>query len=463
MEERALGLGMALAGVRDRGLTMSLNTPVKVEKLQKALQAKAKEEAEYRFYQLYDKVYRADVLVHAYRLCRANGGAAGVDGETFENIESAPVEAWLGELAETLRKKTYQADPVRRVWIPKANGKRRPLGIPTIRDRVVQTAVVLVLEPIFETDLAPEQYAFRPKRSAQDAVKHVHGLLRRGYDEVVDADLSGYFDSIPHAELMRSVARRVCDRHLLALIKQWLVVPVDEDDGRGGRRRTTRSKDEKRGVPQGAPISPLLANLYMRRFVLAWKTLGHERRLRAYIVNYADDFVICCRGTAVEAMEVMRAMMARLKLTVNEEKTSCRRISAAESVDFLGYTIGRCYSTKTGRAYVGTWPSRQSIRKVTKTISVLTARRMTLLEADLLVGRLNRLLVGWGNYFCLGPVSKAYRAVDAHTCKRLRWWLCNKHKRKGQGTKRYPDEYLYEQLGLVRLPMRTHNLPWAKA
>ena len=207
MEERALGLGMALAGVRNRGLTMSLITPVKVEKLQKALHVKAKEEAGFRFYQLYDKVYRADVLAYAYRLCRANGGAAGVDGETFESIESARVEVWLGELAETLRKKTYRADPVRRVWIPKAKGKRRPLGIPTIRDRVVQTAVVLVLEPIFESDLEPEQYAFRPKRSALDAVKHVHGLLRRGYDEVVDADLSGYFDSIPHAELMRSVAR----------------------------------------------------------------------------------------------------------------------------------------------------------------------------------------------------------------------------------------------------------------
>ncbi|MFQ5658593.1 MAG: group II intron reverse transcriptase/maturase [Candidatus Methylomirabilales bacterium] len=389
---------------------MSLITPVKVEKLQKALHVKAKEEAEFRFYQLYDKVYRADVLAHAYRLCRANGGAAGVDGETFERIESRELEAWLGELAETLRKKTYQADPVRRVWIPKANGKQRPLGIPTIRDRVVQTAVVLVLEPIFEADLEPEQYAYRPNRSAQDAVRHVHGLIRRGYDEVVDADLSGYFDSIPHAELMCSVARRVSDRHLLALIKQWLVAPVEEDDGRGGRRRTTRSKDEKRGVPQGAPISPMLTNLYMRRFVLGWKTLGHQRRLRAYIVNYADDFVICCRGTAVEAMDVMRDRMGRLKLTVNEEKTSLRHITA-ESVDFLGYTIGWCYSTKTGRAYVGTRPSKKSIRKVTETISELTARRMTLLEADLLVGRLNRLLIGWGNYFCLGPVGKAYRAA----------------------------------------------------
>jgi len=441
---------------------MSLATPEKLEKLRKALHAKAKEEVGYRFYQLYDKVYRPDVLAFAYRLSRANGGKPGVDGQGFEEIESAGLEGWLDELAETLRKRTYRAAPVRRVWIDKGNGKRRPLGIPTIRDRVVQTAVVLVLEPIFEADLEPEQFAYRPNRSAQDAVRQVHKLVRHGYDEVVDADLSGYFDSIPHAELMRSLARRVSDRHLLALVKQWLVVPVEEDDGRGGRRRTTVAKDRKRGIPQGAPISPLLANLYMRRFVRGWKSLGHQSRLAACIVNYADDFVICCRGTATEAMQVMREMMRQLKLEVNEEKTGLRRLPG-ESVDFLGYTIGRCYSTQTGRAYVGTRPSKASIGKVTRRISDLTARRMTLVEADVLVARLNRLLTGWSNYFCLGPVSKSYRAVDAHTRKRLRRWLCNKHKQAGQGTARYPDEYLYHDLGLVCLPRRTHDLPWATA
>jgi RNA-directed DNA polymerase len=441
---------------------MSLTTPKQVEKLQQALHAKAKAEVGYRFYQLYDKVYRADVLTYAYRLSRANDSAPGVDGQTFEQIETLGVAAWLDELTSELRNKTYRAEAVRRVWIEKQNGKLRPLGIPTIRDRVVQTAVVLVLEPIFEADLEPEQYAYRPQRSAQDAVQHVHALIRRGYDEVVDADLSGYFDSIPHAELMRSVARRVSDRHLLALIKQWLVAAVEEDDEHGRRSRTTAARGAKRGVPQGAPISPLLANLYMRRFLLGWKTLGHQKQLAAYIVNYADDFVICCRGTATVAMRTMRRMMAQLGLTVNESKTSLRRLPA-ESIDFLGYTIGRCYSTQTGRAYLGTRPSKKSLRRITTRVSELTARRMLLVEERVMVRRLNRLLVGWGNYFCLGPVSRSYRAIDGHTRHRLRQWLRGKHKVSTAGTSQFPDEYLYEQLGLVRLTTRTRHLPWAKA
>jgi len=275
---------------------MSLPTLLKVQKLQAALHAKAKGSPSYRFYALYDKVYRADVLEEAYERCRENGGAPGNDGQTFADIENYGVQQWLGELAQELRDKRYRPHAVRRVYIPKPDGKQRPLGIPTIKDRVAQMAAVLVLEPIFEADLQPEQYAYRANRNALEAVGKVHSLLHTGHTEVVDADLSGYFDSIPHAELMKSVARRVSDRHLLHLIKMWLEAPVEEIDDRGRHHRTTRNKDEGRGTPQGAPISPLLSNLYMRRFVLGWKTLGHERRLRAYIVNYADDFVICCRG-----------------------------------------------------------------------------------------------------------------------------------------------------------------------
>ena len=440
---------------------MSLPTLPKVQKLQDTLHAKAKGSPD-RFYALYDKIYRDDVLWVAYRRCLLNQGAPGIDGQTFDDIEVYGVKKWLGELANELKEKTYSPAPVRRVYIPKPDGKQRPLGIPTIKDRVVQMATVLVLEPIFEADLEPEQHAYRPGRSALDAVRQVHSLLNTGHTEVIDADLSGYFDSIPHAELMKSVSRRVSDRHVLRLIKMWLEAPVEEIDKRGRHHRTTRNRDEHRGCPQGAPISPLLSNLYMRRFILGWKTLGHQRRLQARIVNYADDFVICCRGEAEEAMRAMRSMMHQLKLTVNETKTNLCRIPD-ESFDFLGYTIGRCYSTKTGHAYIGTRPSKTKILRLCREISEATSGRWTLKDVDDRVAKLNRKLIGWSNYFCLGPVSKAYAAVDQHTCKRLRQWLCKKHKVRGSGTARFPDQYLHEELGLVQLSKRTRNFPWANA
>jgi len=441
---------------------VSLPTLESVQKLQTALHAKAKGEPQFRFYALYDKVYRQDVLWLALRRCRNNGGVPGVDGQTFEDIEQYGATKWLEELTEELRTKTYQPRAVRRAYIPKSDGKQRPLGIPTIRDRVVQTALLIVLEPIFEADLQPEQYAYRPERSALDAVRAVHGLLNTGYTDVVDADLSGYFDSIPHAELMACIARRVSDKAVLHLVKMWLVAPVEETDARGHVHRTTRNKDEGRGSPQGAPISPLLANLYMRRFVLGWKTLGHEQRLQARIVNYADDFVICCRGTAEQAATAMRNMMERLKLTVNERKTKRCRVPE-QTFDFLGYTFGRCYSTQTGRAYLGTRPAKQKVRKLCESLHELTGRRSLWLEPEELVGRLNRRLTGWANYFCLGPVSKAYRAVDSYVAYRLRRWLCKKHKIRNSGITRFPDTYLSEILGLARLWKRTRNLPWAKA
>jgi RNA-directed DNA polymerase len=328
---------------------MSLLPPPKVEKLQAALHAKAKKAPSYRFYALYDKVYRMEVLLHAYACCRAHDGSAGVDGQTFADIEAYGVGKWLGELAEELREKTYRPQAVRRVFLPKPDGQQRPLGIPTVKDRVVQTAALVVLEPIFEADLQPEQHAYRPGHSALDAVQRVQAPVIAGHTEVIDADLSGYFDSIPHAELMKSVARRISDRHLLHLLKRWLQAAVEEIDERGRRCRTTRAKDEGRGTPQGSPLSPLLSNLSMRRFILGWKALGHEQRLDAHIVNYAADFVICCRGSAAPALSELRSMMARLKLTINETKT--RQCQAPdEPFNFLGYTIGRRYSAKTGRA-----------------------------------------------------------------------------------------------------------------
>jgi RNA-directed DNA polymerase len=439
---------------------MSLPMLESTQKLRTALQVKAKGQSSFRFYSLYDKVSRKDVLWDAWTRCRINGGAPGIDGQTFADIEKLGVVEWLNGLAEELRTKTYQPQAVRRVYIPKPDGKQRPLGIPTIKDRVIQTAVLIVLEPIFETDLQPEQYAYRAERGALDAVQAVHKLLNQGYTDVVDADLSGYFDTIPHAELMQCVARRVSDKALLHLIKLWLDAPVEETDRRGHVHRTTRNKDEGRGTPQGAPLSPLLANLYMRRFVLGWKTLGHEQRLQARIVNYADDFVICCRGTAEQAMRTMRSMMERIKLTVNEQKTKLCRVPA-ETFDFLGYTFGRCYSPKTGRAYLGTRPSRKKVQKLCEAISEQTGRNKTLQDVTEIVDRLNRQLRGWANYFRLGPVSKAYRAVDHHVTNRLRQWLRAKHQEPSRGTTRFPDEYLYQTLGLIRLSLRTRNFPWA--
>jgi len=441
---------------------MNLATPSSVQKSQTALHDKAKGSPDFRFYALYDKVYRKDVLAFAHACCKANGGAAGVDGQRFEDIEEYGVERWLDELAEELRGRTYRPLPVRRVYIPKPDGKQRPLGVPAIRDRTAEMAAVLVLEPIFEADLQPEQYAYRRDRSALDAVKHVHKLINTGYGEIVDADLSGYFDSIPHSELLKSVARRIVDGAMLHLIKMWLEAPVEETDEHGKKHRSTRNRDEGRGTPQGAPISPLLSNLYMRRFVLGWKNLGHEKRLKAYIVNYADDMVICCRGSAKEALDKMRGIMGKLKLMVNETKTRVCKLPE-EKFEFLGYTFGRCYSPKTGRAFLGTVPAKKRVTRICEAISSETGRNKTLLDQETVVGKLNRMMEGWVNYFCLGPVSKAYRAVEQHAFGRLRQWLCDKHKVRGKGTGKFPDTYLHNELGLVRLTRRRHSLPCAKS
>ena len=252
---------------------MSLETPIKIRMLQTKLYQKAKEEPNYRFYLLYDKMWREDILLHAYELAKAHKGAPGVDGQSFEHIESEGRQEWLAGIRKDLRDKTYEPRAVRRVMIPKPGGGERPLGIPTIRDRVVQTAAKLLLEPIFEADFDPHAYGYRPKRSAQDAIQEVHELLCSGYTDVVDADLSQYFDTIPHCELMQCVARRIVDRDMLRLIKMWLKVPVEERD-ENGNRKVSGGQQSTCGTPQGGVISPLLANLYMNRFLKYWRITG---------------------------------------------------------------------------------------------------------------------------------------------------------------------------------------------
>ena len=437
-------------------MAMSLQTPDDIRRLQRKLYLKAKAEPEFRFYLLYDKIYREDILRHAYDLMRANDGAPGVDGMTFAMVEANGLEEWLSGIRKELIEKTYRPAPVRRVMIPKPGGHgERPLGIPTIRDRTVQAAAKLVLEPIFEADLDPSAYGYRPKRGGLDAIKEVHALICRGYTDVVDADLSKYFDTIPHCALMQSVARRIVDRNVLRLIKMWLKTPVEERD-ENGKRRMSGGKRSSCGTPQGGVVSPMLANIYMNRFLKYWRRSGRNDAYRAHVVSYADDFVILSRGHAEEALAWTKQVMTRLGLALNEEKTSVRD-ARQERFAFLGYEFGPHHYRKDGHGYLGASPSKRSVKRLKQKVGeiLVPGNQAPWVEV---CDRLNSLLRGWSTYFSYGTRLIAYRAVDNYVYHSVRHFLVRRHKVPSRGTNRFSDEVVFGERGVLRL-RRVHLGP----
>ena len=433
---------------------MLLTTPDTIRTLQRKLYAMAKQEPAYRFYALYDKLYRADILSHAWRLVRANRGSPGVDGISFEAIESGEgIETFVRELAQDLKDKTYRAQPVRRVMIPKADGSLRPLGIPTIRDRVVQMAGKLIIEPIFEADFCANSYGFRPKKSAHDAVDDIANTLWAGYTQVIDADLSKYFDSIPHAKLMAVVAERIVDGGILHLIKLWLKAPVIGEDDNGVKKTVGGGKANSKGTPQGGVISPLLANCYLHILDRIWQRQHLKGNLKAHLVRYADDFVVMCRKDVQEPLKVVRHVLERLGLSLNEAKTQV--VDATEaSFDFLGFSIRMSRGLRTGKPYPNVRPSDKSLMKIKTKLTALTRRELTPIALDKMVGNVNRSLRGWANYFHYRNSNQVMEKVKTHAEQRLRQHLMKRHKVKdrGVGEGRFPSVELYRRYGLYKVP-----------
>jgi RNA-directed DNA polymerase len=430
-----------------REIGVSLTTPTKLEELRAKLYAKAKAEPTFRFYALYDKIHRWDVLTEALRQSKQKKGAAGVDGQTFEQIEAHGEERWLEQVQRELQGKTYRPQPVRRVLIPKPGGGERPLGIPTIKDRVVQTAAKLILEPIFEADLSEAAYGYRPGRSAVDAVKEVHQELKQGRTQVVDADLSKYFDTIPHAELMKSVARRVADKAVLHLVKMWLKVPVEERDEQG-RPRYSGGKRSKQGTPQGGVISPLLANIYINRLLKVFTQSELMKRSGAKIVNYAADFVVVARRGAAEVLAQVKRWLGGMKLTLNETKTSIRD-ARKEHFRFLGYELGPLVYKKTGQKYLGARPSKKAMEHAREEVSRILRRGRTERWEEI-VGELNRFLRGWASYFAYDSPMHAFNVLDWHVTERVRNFLSRRHK-VARATSRFKYNEVHRSLGVLEV------------
>jgi RNA-directed DNA polymerase len=440
--------------VKEKGIAVLLTTPDVIRTLQRKLYTKAKQEPAYRFYALYDKVWRADILMFAYRLVRANKGSPGVDGMDFEDIEQKiGIDKFLSGLAQDLKDRTYHPSPVRRVMIPKADGSLRPLGIPTICDRVAQMAVKLVIEPIFEADFCPNSYGFRPKKSAHDAVDEIADALHKGYTQVIDADLSKYFDSIPHAKLLAVVAERIVDSAILHIIKLWLKAPVIGEDENGKRKNVGGGKANSKGTPQGGVISPLLSNCYLHILDRIWEKHKLCWKLKARIVRYADDFVVLCAGKVDAPLATVRQVLERLELTLNETKT--RIVDAKqESFNFLGFAIRVSKSWRSGKKYPHVCPAPKSLAKIKDRMTQLTARERTPIPLEDIVGSMNASLRGWANYFHYRNSSVELGKIRTHAEERLRTHLMKRHKvrNRGFGISRFPRQLLYTKYGLYKVP-----------
>ncbi len=433
-----------------------LKTPEKIRELQRKLYRKAKQEKEYRFYLLYDKIYRPDILSHAYNLVKANKGAPGIDGETFDSIEEREggAEKYLEEIAGELKRKDYKPQAVRRVYIPKAAGGKRPLGIPVIKDRVVQMAVKIVIEPIFEADFQDNSYGFRPKRNAHQAVEDVKKHLFTSKTDVIDADISKYFDTIAHDKLMQLVAKRIMDKQILKLTKMWLKAPIVEEreDGR------KEYKGNDKGTPQGGVISPLLANIYLNVLDTLWVVKKVQEKLGARLVRYADDSVILCRGNTDRILKGVKLVLSDLGLTLNEEKT--RVVDARqESFNFLGFSIGRKRGQKTEKTYPHIEPSKKALKHIRSEIKRLTNEQYSAIPTEDVIRRVNEVARGWVGYFRFGNCTKALSAFKQYLVYRIRIYLRRKHHYHSSGYKAYPDRYYYDSLGLYEVPTKA---PWAQ-
>jgi RNA-directed DNA polymerase len=427
-----------------------LETPEAIQNFQRKLYQKAKQEKAFRFYLLYDKVHRADVLQHAWRLVKANKGAPGIDGVTLKAIEQGPegLDGYLKTLSEELRSHSYRASPVRRVYIPKANGDKRPLGIPTVKDRIVQMAAKMVIEPIFEADFQDFSYGFRPRRSAHQAIDDVTHQLLIGRTQVIDADLSQYFDTIPHNKLLQEVAKRIVDKHILRLIKMWLKAPIVEERADGKKQVHRNDK----GTPQGGVISPLLANIYMNIVDTLWKVKEVEHRMEARLVRYADDWVVTCRGKADKLLARLRQVLEDMGLRLNEKKT--RVLDAREDgFNFLGFTMRVVRHPVSGKRYPYTRPSPKSLQRIRDRIKALTGRDQHLRSTEDVVKDLNAAAQSWAKYFYFKNSSPDFQRLNGYLEERLHRYLRRKRGKHGWDYKTYSGRTLHEVYGLVQLPM----------